>query len=142
MILLLNFKNTGLGNGTGTSRPTSGSGRSFALRATPTSHRRNTYTSRENDPGPTQSFYSAYAQVFYRYFHFFIHLIQLIDDTNFKSGRGKPGWGKESTRPPWWPGEVPWANVRMDARPEDDKQRVKIPFFYFDSGNLIFQRFN
>lgn len=39
-------------------------------------------------------------------------------------GRGKPGWGKESTRPPWWPGEVPWANVRMDARPEDDKQRV------------------
>ena len=41
-------------------------------------------------------------------------------------GRGKPGWGKESTRPPWWPGEVPWANVRMDARPEDDKQRVKL----------------
>nr|SVE74061.1 EOG090X02DX [Daphnia barbata] len=42
----------------------------------------------------------------------------------FSTGRGKPGWGKESTRPPWWPGEVPWANVRMDARPEDDKQRV------------------
>ena len=41
-------------------------------------------------------------------------------------GRGKPGWGKESTRPPWWPGEVPWANVRMDARSEDDKQRVNL----------------
>ena len=31
-------------------------------------------------------------------------------------GRGKPGWGKESTKPPWWPKHVPWQNVRMDAR--------------------------
>ena len=45
------------------------------------------------------------------------------------TGRGKPGWGKESTRPPWWPGEVPWANVRMDARSEDDKQRVSVELF-------------
>lgn len=40
------------------------------------------------------------------------------------AGRGKPGWGRESTRPPWWPKELPWANVRMDARPEDEKQKV------------------
>lgn len=41
-------------------------------------------------------------------------------------GRGKPGWGKESTRPQWWPKDVPWANVRMDARSEDQKQKVII----------------
>lgn len=29
-------------------------------------------------------------------------------------------------RPPWWPKELPWANVRMDARTEDEKQKVKI----------------
>jgi len=39
-------------------------------------------------------------------------------------GRGKPGWGRETTRPPWWPKELPWANVRMDARCEDEKQKV------------------
>merc|ERR1719319_1774214 len=33
----------------------------------------------------------------------------------YSTGRGKPGWGKESTKPPWWPKDVPWANVRMDA---------------------------
>lgn len=38
--------------------------------------------------------------------------------------RGKPGWGRESMRPPWWPKELPWANVRMDARSEDEKQKV------------------
>lgn len=38
--------------------------------------------------------------------------------------RGKPGWGRESTRPPWWPKDLPWANVRMDARSEDEKQKV------------------
>ncbi len=44
----------------------------------------------------------------------------------YSTGRGKPGWGKESTRPVWWPEGVPWANVRMDARGEDDKHRVSI----------------
>lgn len=44
----------------------------------------------------------------------------------YSTGRGKPGWGRESTRPPWWPKELPWANVRMDARSEDDKQKVGI----------------
>ncbi|XP_018802991.1 PREDICTED: DNA-binding protein Ewg isoform X8 [Bactrocera latifrons] len=44
----------------------------------------------------------------------------------YSTGRGKPGWGRESTRPPWWPKELPWANVRMDARSEDDKQKVRI----------------
>ncbi|KAF7268460.1 hypothetical protein GWI33_018350 [Rhynchophorus ferrugineus] len=42
----------------------------------------------------------------------------------YSTGRGKPGWGKESTRPPWWPKELPWANVRMDARSEDEKQKI------------------
>ena len=41
----------------------------------------------------------------------------------YSTGRGKPGWGKESTKPPWWPEGVPWANVRMDARKNDDKQK-------------------
>ncbi|XP_025987167.1 DNA-binding protein Ewg isoform X1 [Solenopsis invicta] len=41
----------------------------------------------------------------------------------YSTGRGKPGWGRDSTRPPWWPKELPWANVRMDARSEDDKQK-------------------
>lgn len=39
-------------------------------------------------------------------------------------GRGKPGWGRESTRPEWWPKELPWANVRMDARTEEEKQKI------------------
>ncbi|XP_032455186.1 DNA-binding protein P3A2 isoform X5 [Nasonia vitripennis] len=43
----------------------------------------------------------------------------------YSTGRGKPGWGRESTRPPWWPKELPWANVRMDARSEDEKQKVR-----------------
>lgn len=42
----------------------------------------------------------------------------------YSTGRGKPGWGRDSTRPPWWPKELPWANVRMDARSEDEKQKV------------------
>jgi len=42
----------------------------------------------------------------------------------YSTGRGKPGWGKESTRPQWWPQDLPWANVRMDARTEDEKQKV------------------
>lgn len=42
----------------------------------------------------------------------------------YSTGRGKPGWGRESTRPAWWPKELPWANVRMDARTEDEKQKV------------------
>jgi len=42
----------------------------------------------------------------------------------YSTGRGKPGWGKESTRPPWWPEDVPWANVRSDARSEEAKASV------------------
>ena len=30
----------------------------------------------------------------------------------YSTGRGKPGWGKDSTKPPWWPKHVPWQNVR------------------------------
>ncbi|KAG1663086.1 DNA-binding protein P3A2 [Nymphon striatum] len=42
----------------------------------------------------------------------------------YSTGRGKPGWGKESTRPVWWPKDLPWANVRSDVRTEEEKQRV------------------
>lgn len=42
----------------------------------------------------------------------------------FSTGRGKPGWGKDQTKPAWWPKGVPWANVRMDARKNDEKQKV------------------
>ncbi|OQR70463.1 DNA-binding protein P3A2-like [Tropilaelaps mercedesae] len=42
----------------------------------------------------------------------------------YSTGRGKPGWGRESTRPPWWPQDLPWANVRSDVRSDEDKQRV------------------
>jgi hypothetical protein len=56
----------GFGNGFGTPRSTPSSRRSIALRATSASHRRNTYTSRENDASPAASIYSADAQVFHR----------------------------------------------------------------------------
>ena len=42
----------------------------------------------------------------------------------YSTGRGKPGWGRESTRPPWWPGDLPWQNVRADCRTEDEKAQV------------------
>lgn len=42
----------------------------------------------------------------------------------YSTGRGKPGWGKESTKPPWWPEGLPWANVRSDARSDDDKNKI------------------
>jgi nuclear respiratory factor 1 len=51
---------------------------------------------------------------------FFLQVVFIFEN----SGRGKPGWGKESTRPPWWPKDLPWANVRMDARSEEEKQKV------------------
>ncbi|XP_029103383.1 nuclear respiratory factor 1-like isoform X4 [Scleropages formosus] len=42
----------------------------------------------------------------------------------YSTGRGKPGWGKESCKPMWWPDDIPWANVRSDVRTEDQKTRV------------------
>ncbi|KAF2899030.1 hypothetical protein ILUMI_07148 [Ignelater luminosus] len=42
----------------------------------------------------------------------------------YSTGRGKPRWGVECMRPPWWPKELPWANVRIDPRTEDEKQKV------------------
>ena len=44
----------------------------------------------------------------------------------FATGRGKPGWGKEDVKPPWWPADVPWANVRSDIR--SDEQKKKLPW--------------
>lgn len=42
----------------------------------------------------------------------------------YSTGRGKPGWGRDNTKPPWWPEEVPWANVRSDVRSELEKQKI------------------
>ncbi|CAI9721969.1 Hypothetical predicted protein [Octopus vulgaris] len=42
----------------------------------------------------------------------------------YSTGRSKPGWGKLEYRPVWWPDDVPWANVRSDARTEDEKRKV------------------
>lgn len=56
----------------------------------------------------------------------------------YSTGRGKPGWGKESCKPIWWPEDIPWANVRSDVRTEEQKQRVCVEMllqkviFYLD----------
>ena len=42
----------------------------------------------------------------------------------YSTGRGKPGWGKEEMRPVWWPQEVPWQNIRSDARDENQKKNL------------------
>lgn len=42
----------------------------------------------------------------------------------FSTGRGKPGWGKEDMKPPWWPEEAPWSNVRSDSRTEAQKKQL------------------
>ena len=43
----------------------------------------------------------------------------------YSTGRGKPGWGKEEVKPPWWPEEVPWANVRSDIRTPEQKRNLQ-----------------
>lgn len=42
----------------------------------------------------------------------------------YATGRGKPGWGKDDMRPPWWPVEIPWQNVRSDVRDNVQKKAV------------------
>ena len=42
----------------------------------------------------------------------------------FSTGRGKPGGGKGDVRPPWWPEDVPWANVRSDIRTTEQKKSL------------------
>ncbi|XP_050412480.1 DNA-binding protein P3A2 isoform X2 [Patella vulgata] len=42
----------------------------------------------------------------------------------YSTGRSKPGWGKPECRPAWWPVDLPWANVRSDARSDEEKKRV------------------
>ena len=42
----------------------------------------------------------------------------------YSTGRGKPGWGRDNTKPAWWPNEVPWANVRSDVRGLEEKQNL------------------
>lgn len=44
----------------------------------------------------------------------------------YSTGRSKPGWGKEECRPHWWPDDLPWQNVRSDARTEEEKRKVKV----------------
>lgn len=64
-------------------------------------------------------------------FHFFFFCFQaqlrafIPEMLKYSTGRGKPGWGKESCKPIWWPDDIPWANVRSDVRTEEQKQRVK-----------------
>lgn len=55
----------------------------------------------------------------------------------YSTGRGKPGWGKDQTKPAWWPKGVPWANVRMDARKNDEKQKVIFEFYNFLSTSIL-----
>ena len=43
----------------------------------------------------------------------------------YSTGRGKPGWGKGDVRPPWWPEDVPWANVRSDIRTPEQKKALQ-----------------
>ncbi|XP_050508280.1 DNA-binding protein Ewg-like [Diabrotica virgifera virgifera] len=42
----------------------------------------------------------------------------------FSTGRGKPGWSRESMRPLWWPEQLPWANIRMDCRSAEEKEKI------------------
>ncbi|CAH0558704.1 unnamed protein product [Brassicogethes aeneus] len=39
----------------------------------------------------------------------------------YATGRAKPGWGKINLKPDWWPERVPFKNVRMDIRSEEEK---------------------
>ncbi|KQK85030.1 nuclear respiratory factor 1 isoform X1 [Amazona aestiva] len=42
----------------------------------------------------------------------------------YSMSHGKPGWGKESCRPIWWPEDIPWASVHSDVCTEEQKQQV------------------
>lgn len=42
----------------------------------------------------------------------------------YSLGRGKPGWGKKDHQPVWWPKDIPWANVRTDSRPPEEKAKL------------------
>ncbi|CAI8037285.1 DNA-binding protein P3A2 [Geodia barretti] len=42
----------------------------------------------------------------------------------YSTGRGKPGWGKDEMKPDWWPGDIPWQNVRSDMRTPEKKKEV------------------
>uniref|UniRef100_A0A8C0F4P3 Nuclear respiratory factor 1 n=1 Tax=Bubo bubo TaxID=30461 RepID=A0A8C0F4P3_BUBBB len=55
----------------------------------------------------------------------------------YSTGRGKPGWGKESCKPIWWPEDIPWANVRSDVRTEEQKQRVCISHVCLSQTSLL-----
>ena len=59
----------------------------------------------------------------------------------FPLGKGKPGWGKSSAKPDWWPKNVPWANVRMDNRSDEDKAKVRT-FFLFICAARCFLNLN
>lgn len=41
----------------------------------------------------------------------------------YSTGHNKPNWGKESSRPPWWPEKIPWANIRTDGRNDEEKKK-------------------
>ncbi len=41
------------------------------------------------------------------------------------TGHGKPGWDNQARRPPWWPKNIPWANVKTDPRSDAEKDKVR-----------------
>lgn len=57
----------------------------------------------------------------------------------FSTCRSKPGWNKPEYKPPWWPDEAPWANVRCDMR--TDEQKKQVMNFYYEFGYSFFDKF-
>ena len=42
----------------------------------------------------------------------------------YSTHRGKPGWGKEDNKPPWWPEGIPFENIRIDPRSTEEKKQL------------------
>lgn len=42
----------------------------------------------------------------------------------YSTQRGKPGWGKEDNKPPWWPEGIPFENIRIDPRSSEEKKQL------------------
>jgi len=35
-----------------------------------------------------------------------------------------PQWGKESSKPLWWPSSIPWQNIKRDCRRKEEKGQM------------------
>ena len=42
----------------------------------------------------------------------------------YSTGRRKIRWGRQASKPNWWPSNIPWENVRCDARSETQKSQM------------------